>query len=174
MISSDVSPPSLSPKSTWWRWWRELQDEDRSGRAELRRCGTTADIAFTRPFHRLLQWLGSRLAEKDARRVALVAAVLSHVESDAAGESLAGRMGQPKAGSTEAVISDVRFRHLLTADDDDATLRELVRVVRQLGRVAPVDLLSRDLMEWNDRVRLRWARDYYEKSSSPKNPSSTP
>lgn len=155
--------------SSVWRWWNELQTDDRSGRAELRRCGTAAEVAFTAPYHRLLQRLGSRLNEGDARRVASVAAVLAHVEKEPRDLApLAKAMGTPKAEGQGPIVSDSRFRHLLRNEEPDELLRELVRVVRQLDRTASVDALFRDLMKWDEATRMRWARSFYEASPTPK------
>lgn len=138
-------------------------DEDRAGRAELRRCATAAEVAFTASYHRLLRWLGSRLGEGDARRVAALAAVLAHVDREPDGDvHIARRMGQPKGEGQGAIISDSRFRHLLRGEDPDELMRELIRIVRQLDRVAPVESLFQDLMRWDEKTRMRWARAYYE------------
>ena len=169
---SDVPAPENQPveeRSSLWRWWKSLSDEDRAGRAELRRCATVAEVAFTAPYHRLLRWLGSRLKEGDARRVAAIAAVLAHVESEPDdGGSLAKRMGKPKGEGQASVVSDARFRHLVRNEDPDEMMRELVRVVRQLDREASIEALFRDLMTWDERTRMRWARDYYEATPSAK------
>ena len=160
---SESTPTPEQHRSSVWRWWSEIQTEDRAGRAELRRCATAAEVAFTAPYHRLLQRLGSRLNEGDARRVAAIAAVLAHIESEP-GEraSFARQMGTPKAEGQASVVSDARFRHLLRNEDPDELLRELVRLVRQLDRIAPVDALFNDLMKWDERTRMRWARDFYQ------------
>ena len=161
--------PGSEQHSSIWRWWKSLCDEDRAGRAELRRCANVAEVAFTAPYHRLLRWLGSRLAEGDARRVAAIAAALAHVESEPGdGASFAKRMAKPKGDGQTSVVSDARFRHLLRNDDPDEMMRELVRVIRQLDREAPVEALFRDLMIWDERTRMRWARDYYEAAPAAK------
>ncbi|BDG10092.1 type I-E CRISPR-associated protein Cse2/CasB [Anaeromyxobacter paludicola] len=149
-------------RSTLWRWWKSL-DEDRAGRAELRRCGTPAEVAFAPAYHALLRRLGSRLGEDDARRVAAVAAILAHVEREPTQEvSLARQMGTPKAEGQGPVIGDSHFRHILREEDPEVIMREVIRVVRQLDRCAAVDRLFKDLMSWNERTRVRWAQDFYE------------
>lgn len=161
--SEDAHQAKAEPASSVWRWWRNLLDEDRAGRAELRRCGTVAEVAFTAAYHRLLQWLGSRLPEGDARRVAVAAAVLAHVESEPREPaSLARQMGRAKGDAQGPAVSDARFRHLLRNEEPDEMLREIVRAVRQLDRSASIDPLFRDLVRWDERTRIRWARDYYE------------
>lgn len=158
-----VEAPTVEHRSSLWHWWKSLNDKDRAGRADLRRCGNVAEVAFTASYHRLLQRLGSRLGEGDARRVAAVAAVLAHVEEEPADTaSFAKRMGTPKGEGQGPIVSDARFRHLLRNEEPDDLMRELVRVVRQLDRKAPVEPLFRDLMSWDERTRMRWARDFYE------------
>lgn len=162
-----AAPANAEPRSSTWGWWSHLGTQDRAGRAELRRCGTLAEVAFTAPYHRLLQRLGSRLSERDAQRVALVAAVLSHVEAEpAATISLARGMGTPKGEAQPPVVSDSRFRHLLRNEEPEDLFRELVRVIRQLDRRASVDPLVRDLLRWDEATRMRWARDYYEAAAA--------
>jgi CRISPR system Cascade subunit CasB len=162
MTEANQAPaPADEPRSTVWRWWKSL-DEDRAGRAELRRCGSVGEVAFTGAYHRLLRWLGSRLGDGDARRVAAVAAVLAHVDREPEdGASVARRMGT-HTGAGGPLVSDARFRHLLRSEDPEELMRELIRVVRQLGRSASIDALFRDLMRWDEGTRMRWARDYYE------------
>lgn len=160
-VSRSAEP--AEPRSSVWRWWNDLQTEDRAGRAELRRCATPAEVAFTAPYHRLLQRLGSRLKETDARRVAAIAAVLSHVEREPADRvPLPKAMGAPRVAGGDPVVSDSRFRHLLRSEDPCEILRELVRVVRHLDRITAVDPLFHDLMRWDEATRMRWAREFYE------------
>ncbi len=168
-VAAAEKPATTEEHSSVWRWWKSLCDEDRAGRAELRRCATVGEVAFTSPYHRLLRWLGSRLKEGDARRVAAIAAALAHVESEPDdGASFAKRMARPKGDGQASVVSDARFRHLLRNEDADEMMRELVRVIRQLDRKASVEPLFRDLMCWDERTRMRWARDYYEAAPAKK------
>lgn len=120
-------------------------------------------MAFTAPYHTLLRWLGSRLGEVDAARVAAAAAVLAHVEHEPRDtSSLARHMGTPKGEGQGPIVNDSRFRHMLRQERPEELMRELIRVVRQLDRVAAVEPLFRDLMDWTERTRTRWAREYYE------------
>ncbi len=167
-VTPPVAAESEELRSTAWRWWRSLGEEDRAGRAELRRCATVTEVAFTAPYHRLLRRLGSRLGEGDARRVALLAAVLAHIEDEPAGQaSLPRRMGTPKGEGQGPVVSDARFRHLLRNQEPDDLLREIVRVVRQLDRTVAIEPLFHDLMSWDEPTRMRWAREFYEAGATP-------
>lgn len=158
---SQSANPVEEPRSTVWRWWKGL-DQDRAGRAELRRSGGVGEVAFTSAYHRLLRGLGSRLGEGDARRVAAIAAILAHVEREPEDGAVLARRAGMTAGDGGALVSDSRFRHLLRSEDPEDLMRELIRVVRQLGRCASVEPLFRDLMRWDEGTRMRWARDYYE------------
>jgi CRISPR system Cascade subunit CasB len=161
--------PAGEPRSSVWHWWKHLAQEDRGGRAELRQCGTAAEVAFCAAYHRLLQRLGSRLGERDAQRVAVLAAVLAHVDEEPVDEaSFARRMGTPKREGVGSLVSDARFRQLLRTDDPDELLRDLGRFVRQLDRRASVEPLFRDVMRWDEPTRMRWARDFYEAAPAAK------
>jgi CRISPR system Cascade subunit CasB len=167
-VSEQDHPESTSDerRSTIWRWWKSLDQEDRAGRAELRRCRTVAEVAFTPPYHRLLKRLGSRLGEGDAKRVAVAAAILAHVEDEPAdGCSLPRQMATPKGDGQAPTINDTRFRHVIRNEEPDELLREMVRIVRQLDRTASVDPLFRDIVTWSERTRARWVRDFYEATS---------
>ena len=147
------------PPSPWWRWWKELQ-ERKGDRAELRRCGSIIDVAFTPMYHRLLHQLGSRLPEADRDRVAAVAAILAHVDSASDEVSMGEAMARPHNG--KARVSDARFRRLLRIDRIEELRSELIRITRLLDRRIPIDSLARDLVKWSDAVKKRWALDYYE------------
>lgn len=159
---TETAQASGGQHSSAWHWWKSL-DEDRGARAELRGCGTAAEVAFTASYHALLRRLGSRMKDADARRVAAIAAVLAHVEREPTEDtSLARQMGKPKREGQGSSVSDSRFRHILREESPEDLMRELIHVVRQLDRTASVEELFRDLMRWDERTRTRWARDYYE------------
>lgn len=150
----------------WARWWKELQD-DRGARAELRRCATVSEAVFCKGFHRLKRMLGGeKLNDFEVRRLGLIAAVLSHIEVDS-GDSSRGAVGAAMAATANdrPIVSDARFRQLLRTPEIefDERLPDLVRVLRQMSRRAPVNRLADDLRRWTDRTRRNWALGYYEK-----------
>ncbi len=161
-------------ESAWLRWWRELQD-DRAGRAELRRCGGITEVAFAEPFHLLRRMKGNPTADIDLKKLALVAAVLSHVDDNVTEDmTLAASMAAPSG--EKALVSDSRFRQILRTEarEFDDRLRDVVRVVHQLGRRASVHRLAEDLWWWNERTRRTWALDYYERASPEKTSKAEP
>lgn len=154
--------------SRWVEWWKELRD-DRGARAELRRCSTVTEAVFCRGFHRLKRMMGGDdLSDFELRTLGLIAVVLSHVEIDS-GEPASTAVGAAMAASAgdRPIVSDARFRQLLRTPPSgfDERLPDLVRVLRQMGRRAPVDRLAEDLRRWNDRTRRDWALGYYERVS---------
>lgn len=153
-------------ESVWTRWWKMLQ-KDRGGRAELRRCGTVAEVAFCEPFHLLRRLKGNPDKDWELKRLGLVAAVLAHVEDDAGERSFGTAMA--RLDGDKAVVSDSRFRQILRCGDQDTDelLRDLVRVLRQIKGVAPVGRLGEDLWWWNERTRRSWALDYYDDRTAP-------
>ena len=152
-----------SARSSTWKWWAGLEHR-RGDRAELRRCQSVLDVALSPAFHGLLRRLGSRLNEKDRESAALVAGILSQIDSDSGAHSFGQAMAKPKGA--KATVSDLRFRRILRLETPDELLRELGRAVRMLDRAAPIDSLANDLMRWGDPVRKRWALDYYQHADS--------
>lgn len=66
---------------------------------------------------------------------------------------------------SEPVLSHMRFRQLVTADDDKraALLRRAVRLV---GGRCNVARLAWDMIVWNEQTRIRWCLDYFDASIS--------
>jgi CRISPR system Cascade subunit CasB len=130
------------------------------------------EAAFCAPFHLLRRMKGNPVTEIELKNLGLIAAVLSHVDTDDPScGSLAKQMASSKGD--KAVVSDVRFRQLLRSDagELDERLVSLVRVLRQLGGKASVDRLATDLSWWNERTKRKWALDYYEHAPQPKKAS---
>lgn len=160
---AEVQEVAQTKPDAWKRWWLELQN-DRGGRAELRRCATVTEAAFCAPYHLLRRMRGDPTDHWELARLGLIAVVLAHVDEDAPGTSFAKLLAEPKGD--KAVVSDARFRQLLRTDDLDERLGDLVRVVRQTNRRAPVEKLAKDLWFWGERAKRQWALDYYANTTS--------
>jgi len=154
-------------QSKWMAWWRNLiAPPGRAGRAELRRCGSVAEAAFCVQFHKL-RWSAPVTAsnEVELKKLALIAVVLSHVESNAEERGRGGvARAMAAASGDRPVVSEARFRQILRTEEEafDERLADLVRIIRQLKRSAPVDRLAQDLWFWNERTRRRWALEYFD------------
>jgi CRISPR system Cascade subunit CasB len=140
-------------------WWENL-DESRGKRAELRHCHNIVEVVFTPSFHSLRKELKEFRINQEA--LAAIAGVLSHVKSSDTNSSLSAQMSTPKQGSQKAVVSDLRFRRLLTIQDRNDLFTTMIRIVRLLdGRVNIFDL-AKSIYFWNERTKKRLAYEYYE------------
>lgn len=197
--STSLQPPS--PEALIAQWWFGLEDrlvpgdpKPRRGRpgerAELARCGQASEVYMCVGYQRLRQKLaregGHDALEREVRlawlerddRLAVIAAVLSHVREDEAADperaswygDMAVALASSAQGSDRAVMSGLRFRRLLQADAPDDLLLSMVRAVRMARGKAAVRTLAKDLLSWargdEDRVRRAWTSRYYERALS--------
>lgn len=178
-----------SPISATTRWWQTFcgpRSTDRGARARLRRCRSTSEAIRERAAISLAQWTGqindgdSGPSDRALRTIDL-ARVLAHVKQDDPGRPLMRAAGwkvfpgDRKESDVEPefrpVLSEIRFRRLLTSEDGEALVRAFVRLVALLGHTASVDALRKDFLDWGDPsrrevLRQRWAFDYYSASSA--------
>lgn len=159
-------------------WWRGLTDPgsgDRGALAELRRCRSTVDAATTRAAVILALRLGAKKADAHAENSLDLARVLAYAKVHAPGRPVMRLAGfsrfidprSPSGGENEKPeLSEVRFRRLLRTVDGEEKVAAFTRLVRLLGGEVPIDSLATDFLnwdhpEWGDRVREKWAFDYY-------------
>ncbi len=147
-------------------WWEALKD-NRGDRAELRRCATLAEVAFTPAYHRLRLTLG-KFGAVNADALALVAGLVARVKNNIAGDTLAEQMATGKPDGS-AQVSGLRFRRLLKAKEPDELFTAMGHIVALLGSSANLQSLARSVYLWNDRytdIRKEWAFEYYSKTPS--------
>ena len=159
------------------RWWQSLED-DRGQRAELRRCRTPTEVyvapAYRDHFARILAgtpfWLDGNEREqapeaKDMEwmleRLALPTGVLARARVLEHETHFAALFAQRGKGSP--AMRDARFRQLLAIPDDrpDELFEMLARLVRLTDSAASLPGLLECGLFWNDRARIRWAKEYY-------------
>lgn len=130
-------------------------------RAVLRRCRDAGEVAMEGAFWRVV-----RAAPEDARaRLAVVVACfpaadqLRRVDGFSAGAYFRRALLGKKREITDS--NALRFRQLVLVRDRDELVHRLRRVLVYAD--APVDwgVLGRDIFYWGDRVRRRWAQDFY-------------
>ena len=141
-------------------WWRGLE-QDKGGRAELRRCHTLTEVVLLPVYHGLYQPLMA-LPEHHWRRERLpaVAALVAMVDVWESGlPSLPEQMSQ-KVGERK-LVSDLRFRRLLQCQEPEELFQSLRRVVRLLNHRVDMFSLADGVHDWGDRLRKEWALDYY-------------
>ncbi len=148
-------------------WWRDLQNNP-GDRAALRRTSNLPEVPLIPAALDLMLRLGWRRvsdAERDwyAERVAVVALVLATVHEDRK-EPVARQIGIPQGRDGNPIVSEVRLRRLLTAEDSNELLQEALALVRLAGGSVNVADLATSLLDWSNprrNVRQRWLYDYH-------------
>lgn len=144
-------------------WWQSL-DNNRGDRAELRRCSTLVEVAFTPAYHRLrLAVVKFGLVNADA--LAVVAGLAARVKRNIAGNTMAEQMATGKVDGS-ARVSGLRFRRLLKVKEREELFTAMGRVIALLGDAVNLQSLANSIYFWNDRTRKQWAFEYYTKSPS--------
>lgn len=143
------------------KWWDGL-DKDRGERAELRRCHTLAEVAFSPAYHRLRQ-LVERFGRADYDGLALVAGLAARIRSSMDTGSIAEQMASGKHDGS-ALVSGLRFRRLLKVKDREELFTAMTRTMALLGDAANLQSLAQSVYWWNDETRKRLAFDYYSKA----------
>ncbi|MBM3518221.1 MAG: type I-E CRISPR-associated protein Cse2/CasB [Alphaproteobacteria bacterium] len=174
-MSTAVSPATKPHRAlAWWQGWHE----DRATMARLRRCQTAHETFMVPACHDLLRrhgLHGGDLTEAQARqagRIGIAAIVLAHIRQHAPGERVARQIGSH--GKKEpSDVSEARFRRLLRTETNEELLRAMVRLVKKISGRTNVADLSDSIVFWGDRVRQRWAFDYFDAADAAPVPRDT-
>ena len=139
-------------------WWADL-NHSRGDRAMLRRCRSPADVIMVPAYHRL------RLALVDGwyvnnQKLAVVAGVIAHLDTDANSASCAEQMAKPKENGAPSKVSGLRFRRILKTDTPDEEYMALVRTVHLMGRTANLSDLAASAYKWNEYTKKNWEIEY--------------
>ena len=144
-------------------WWTGLQ-EDRAGRATLRRAASPADVVYCPAYHRLVgqnRESGFALGARHLESLACVAGLAAHVRNIDASRSIGAQMAAQRAPGSNSRLGGLRFRRLVACTTREELYPLLVRTIRLLdGTVNLVDLAN-GVFWWNERSRKAWAYDYY-------------
>jgi CRISPR system Cascade subunit CasB len=159
-LNFDKDSPEMQALAAWWH----ALNENRGDRAELRRCATLAEVAFTPAYHRLRLAVG-KFGAPHADGLALVAGLAVRVKNDIADCAFAEQMATGKSDGS-ARVSGLRFRRLLKAKESEELFTAMGRVVALLGGSVNLQSLAKSVYFWNDRTRKQWAFEYYSKSPS--------
>lgn len=147
-------------------WWRSL-DDNRGDRAELRRCGTLAEVVFTPGYHRLRQIVRRSGGVQDDG-LALVAGLVARVKHNVMDHTVAEQMATSKSDGGPAKVSGLRFRRLLKVKEREEFFTAMGRVIALLGGAVNLQSLAQSAYFWNDITRKQWAFDYYSQAPSEK------
>lgn len=147
------------------RWLAYLDAYDKGGRAQLRRASSVLDAIMCPAVHRLRHQLEEfhpgAFSDQRADRLAMACALMARLKQPVGRLALPLAMSERVAGSDRNAVSELRFRRLLDAHNDEALFTGLRRMLPLIdGLVCPV-LLARDVVFWGDKVKRAWAYDYY-------------
>jgi CRISPR system Cascade subunit CasB len=144
---------------TLLEWWGGL-DDDRAGRATLRRAASITAVTLTPAYQRLFRRLNvDDWREYQRDRLAAVVGLLSHVRADD-DRTLPKAMSSTAEGSDRPCVSEMRFVRLLESQDIDALFTGLRRVLPLIKYNINVLELANDVVNWNDQVKKRWVYDF--------------
>lgn len=192
-MTEERQPRTIDTRSReWWKDYFGPPDGDAAARAKLRRCHSAADAARVDAAIDLTRRLGAARFESPrecarAEAVLNLARVLAHVRADdprqrpmqAAGwKKFPGSRRESDAGDDRPSLSEARFRRLLETGAGEEQATAFIRLVELLGESVNVAELARDFLDWSDeyrrdRVRMRWAFDYYNAWTSQQYNAST-
>jgi CRISPR system Cascade subunit CasB len=164
-------------------WWRALQpglgqkSGDRAALARLRReteiVAAIAEEAVLDLYRRLGLGNSPAEAQRWLPRVAVIALVLAHVREDAANGSAIRAVGRTRFDQpASATMKPLRFKRLLACRDDEDLVRQMRRMVMLAGCRVDVGDLACSLLLWNEKIRARWAFEYFDPDLQ--SPSATP
>ena len=141
------------------RWWQGL-DDDRGGRAALRRAPDITAVVLLPAYqhlHQRLKTAGWPDAAWRNDRLAAAAGLLAHVKQHTE-QTLPAAMSQREGDKPR--VSPLRFMRLLEAPDIDTLFAGLRRTLPLLRHQADVLALATDVVNWDDSVKKRWAYAY--------------
>lgn len=154
-------------------WWAELQPVpergipgDRGSLAALRRATTLAEAASVQAAHRLR--FSVKAAPYEIDRIMAVAMVLASVRTNDTDHSVARLLATKhlNAGRDRPLLSPIRFKLLMRANEHEGVVRQFRRMVRLLDDTVNVPDLAQSIFDWTDewcgeRCRYRWQLDYH-------------
>lgn len=143
-------------------WWKSL-DISRGDRAELRRCRSPLNVAFTPAYHRI-RGVMAKFGPVKEEDLAIVAGVLSHVKSYNPGSFPVQMASTGSVDKKKSKVSGLRFRRLLKIDrdDPDKLYGSMIRIVHLLDDDVDIPSLANSIYWWNERTKKEWAFAYYD------------
>ena len=157
--------PSTRAADIAVQWWEQTHKQQ-GAFARIRRAKTLLEIVQEPAALELIR----RLPHENRRRLAVLAGVLAWVRetntvSVARGYAAVRRASQSQQpdGKKAKKPLDIRFRRLirLQANESEALLRRLRRLMRHLKGTANVRDLAYSVLRWGDPVKQRWIFDFH-------------
>jgi len=144
-------------------WWTDLEN-DKRGRAELRRASSVFEALMCPSFQRLQRRLVAISPEMFSSghqldRLAMACALLSHVRG-ASNLSVPQAMSARTKGAERNPVSELRFKRLLESPDDEALFTGLRRALPLIDQTVDVLSLASAVLWWGHEVKRAWAYEY--------------
>lgn len=150
-------------------WWQSLEN-DRGGRAKLRRCEKPEAILLQPGFYELQQ----KCPKFPTLALAASAGLLAHI-NQSSDLSFPKQLAQQKDHSGKPVFSELRFQQLLASHDIDELYDNLRRAIVQNNRTANILSLADGVLHWykeqqdknqfderpERRFQFSWAKAYF-------------
>ena len=162
--------------------WHESLEEQRELRASLRHSKTILEIITSTGFQDLVKRKGGVVGTEDweLTALAIVAGLLSRVKKHKPNVIFAQQLGS-KGSNGKAVMSELRFKRLLSVKTPEEFYREMRRSLTFIDGETDVVALADDVYRWchetqsylrfgyqnsnpTECVRIRWALQYYDSS----------
>jgi len=141
------------------QWWQGLEG-DRGGRAALRRAPDITAVVLLPSYQHLHRRLVAAGWPNTACRndhLAAAAGLLAHVRQHN-DKGLPTAMSQREGDKPR--VSPLRFMRLLESSDIDALFAGIRRALPLLQHQTDVLALTTDVVNWDDKVKKRWAYAY--------------
>jgi len=142
--------------------WRKELAKHTAARAELKRAQTPFDVAQVGFYHLLIRRLreaGYSVNSFNSDRVAVAAALVARLRYHNGHSTFAKQMSEPRRGAP--LISKIRLKRILAAEEDEDIIRELSSVIRIMGDRANITDMADGVVNWNDWTRRDWLYRYY-------------
>lgn len=144
-------------------WWADLEN-DKGGRAELRRASSVFEALMCPAFQRLQRRLVAISPESFNKpyqldRLAMACALMAHVKTRSE-HSLPKAMSYRPKGADRNPVSELRFKRLLESPDDDALFTGLRRALPLIDRTVDLLSLTSAVLYWGNTVKRTWAYEY--------------
>lgn len=144
-------------------WWSDLEN-DKGGRAELRRASSVFEALMCPAFQRLQRRLVAISPEMFGKpyqldRLAMACALMAHVREHSE-QSLPKAMSNRSKSGERNPVSELRFKRLLESHDDEALFTGLRRVLPLIDRKVDVLSLVNSVLYWGNAVKRTWAYEY--------------
>lgn len=141
------------------RWWLGLEN-DKGGRAELRRAHNLTAVALTASYQQFYRqalncgWPENAAPWQNERLAAIVGLLVNVKHLDER------KMAEIMSDGERPAFSVLRFRRLLEAPTLDDVFLSLRRALAIVGHRANLHQIANDVLHWGEKTKKEWAYAY--------------